>query len=150
MHIRSTAEYCSTIFHSSLSEKLSRKIESIQKTSLKVILGEMYVSYEAALEMCGLEALHSRRENRCLQFGMKCLTRKTLGELFPLNPKTDTHNVRRREKFKVNPARTEFYKKSAIPYIQRKLNKHYEQLEIIKKARTKKSSALLRLNRVTD
>ena len=68
MHIRSTAEYCSTIFHSSLSEKLSRKIESIQKTSLKVILGEMYVSYEAALEMCGLETLQSGRENMCLQF----------------------------------------------------------------------------------
>jgi hypothetical protein len=33
MHIRSTAEYCSIIFQSSLSEKLSRKIESIQKTS---------------------------------------------------------------------------------------------------------------------
>ena len=34
----------------------SEQIERIQKTCLKVILGEMNVSYEAALEMCGIDA----------------------------------------------------------------------------------------------
>ena len=42
--IRSLTEYCSTLFHSSLRKKLSNKIEAIQKTCLKVILGVMYVS----------------------------------------------------------------------------------------------------------
>ena len=55
---RSQTEYCSTVFHSSLSQKLSNKLESIQRTSLKVILGVMYVDYESALEMCGLVSLH--------------------------------------------------------------------------------------------
>ena len=64
VYIRSQTEYCSTVFHSSLTEKLSKKIESIQKTSLKVILGDNYISYEAAMEMCGLESLSQRRENR--------------------------------------------------------------------------------------
>ena len=41
MFIRSTAEYCSTVFHSNLTERLSNKIESIQKTSLKIILGQI-------------------------------------------------------------------------------------------------------------
>ena len=50
--IRSLTEYCSTIFHISLSQKLSNKIEAIQKTCLKVILGVMYVNYTLALEIC--------------------------------------------------------------------------------------------------
>ena len=58
--IRSQTEYCSIVFHSSLSQKISNKLESIQRTSLKVILGVMYVDYESALEMCGLVTLHER------------------------------------------------------------------------------------------
>ena len=43
--IRSQTEYCSTVFHSSLTQKLTNKLESIQRTSLKVIKSEMYVDY---------------------------------------------------------------------------------------------------------
>ena len=66
--IRSITEHCSTEFHTSLTQKLSNTIQAIQKASLRVILGVMYVSYEAALEMCGLLTLHERREHRSLQF----------------------------------------------------------------------------------
>ena len=52
MHIRSLTEYCSTVCHSSLTQKLSNKIEAIQKTCLRVILGVMYVDYNAALDIC--------------------------------------------------------------------------------------------------
>ena len=62
LYIRSIAEYCSVAYHSSLNQAQSDKIERIQKTCLRVILGEMYVSYEAALEMCGLQTLSG--ENR--------------------------------------------------------------------------------------
>ena len=78
------------------------------------------------------------------------MARQTLSELFPFNPTTDTHNIRVREKFKVNTARIEFYKKSAIPYIQRKLDKHFEHLEKIKKSKTKKAIALLKLRGTND
>ena len=61
LYIRSVVEYCSVVFHSSLSQELSQKLERIQKTCLRVILGEMYVSYEGALEMCGLQNLSQRR-----------------------------------------------------------------------------------------
>ena len=60
LFIRSVTEYCAVVFHSSLTLQQSEKIEKIQKTSLKVILGEMYVSYTAALEMCGLDSLSER------------------------------------------------------------------------------------------
>ena len=59
-YIRSLTEYCSVAFHSSLTVEQSNKIERIQKTSLKVILGEMYVDYPSALEMTGLDLLSAR------------------------------------------------------------------------------------------
>ena len=64
LFIRSVTEYCSVAFHSSLTHQQSDKLEKIQKTCLKVIMGEMYVGYSAALEMCGLEILSERRERK--------------------------------------------------------------------------------------
>ena len=112
-----------------------KNIESIQKTSLKVILGDNYNSYEAAMEMCGLESLSQRRENRCLKFGIWC-SRNT-NAIFPCNPTTDTHNIRKRKFYKVNSSRREIYKKSANPYIQRKLNDHMAKMDKLSKARKK-------------
>ena len=49
-------------FHSSLTQQQSNKLEKIQKTSLRVILGDMYVDYAAALEMCGIQTLSESTE----------------------------------------------------------------------------------------
>ena len=127
IYIRSLTEYCSTVFHISLTLKLINKIEAIQKTCLRVILGVMYVDYNSALEMCGIDSLHMRREHRSLQFALKCTKHLLNQKLFPLNPSIDTHEVRNREKYKVNGSRTEDYRKSTIPFLQRKLNEHIQQ-----------------------
>jgi hypothetical protein len=132
LHIRSITEYCSTAFHSSLTQKLSNKIEAIQKTCLRVILGVMYVDYSSALEMCGLETLYTRRENRSLRFAIKSTKHPTNRDMFPPNPSEDSHLVRNREHFKVNMCRTEKYKKSAVPVLQRRLNTHMDKLKEIK------------------
>ena len=94
LFIRSVTEYCAVVFHSSLTLQQSEKIEKIQKTCLKVILGEMYVSYEAALEMCGLDRLSDRREQRCLDFSLKSIKHARNRRLFPHNPSTSQHFVR--------------------------------------------------------
>ena len=106
--IRSLTEYCSVAFHSSLTVGQATDIERIQKTCLKVILGENYVSYQAALEMTGLQTLYDRREDH---------------QIFPRN-ENNIKQIRNQELFKVNFARTEQYRKSAIPFCQRKLNEH--------------------------
>ena len=65
LHIRSLTEYCSTAFHSSLSLRLSNKLEAIQKTS---ILDVMYIDYTSALEMCSLKTLNQvviEQTNHC-------------------------------------------------------------------------------------
>ena len=125
LFIRSCTEYCSVVFHSRLSGEQSASIERIQKTCLKIILNESYVSYEAALEMTGLETLHYRREQRCLDFSLKCLDHPRNSRLFPFNTAADEVNVRQKETVIVNWARTETYRMSALPYCQRLMNKHF-------------------------
>ena len=49
--------------------------------------------------------------------------------MFPLNPTTDTHLIRHREKYKVNKCHSEYYLKSAIPFLQRKLNTYSDSLK---------------------
>ena len=70
LFIRSIAEYSSVAFHSSLTKEESakiEKIEKIQKTCLKVILGDMFIDYASALEMTGLQILADRRQARCYE-----------------------------------------------------------------------------------
>jgi hypothetical protein len=78
LFIRSLTEYCSVVWHSSLTLEDINMLERVQKICLKVILGEMYVNYEAALEMCNIQTLYKRREDRCLNFEKKMF--KTLGK----------------------------------------------------------------------
>ena len=119
--IRSVVEYCSVVFHSRLTIEQSNKLERIQRTCLKVILGEKYESYNSALEMCSLETLYLRREKRCLDFSLKSVKQPNR-ILFPLNT---FKNGQTKEKFIVNWARTETYRNSTIPYCQRLLNRHF-------------------------
>ena len=123
LYIRSLAEYCSVVFHSSLTIELSNKLERIQKTALKIILGDMYMDYSAALEMSGLDTLLTRRTKRCLDFAKKCTKHWKNSRLFPLNTNQQAIQVRNHEKYKVNFARTSTYQQSTIPYCQRLLNK---------------------------
>ena len=127
LFIRSVAEYCSVSFHSSLTDEQSRKLEGIQRTSLKVILGDEYESYHTALDILGLESLEIRRQKRCLDFSLKCLKHPRNKGLFPRNIDNNNHNVRFHEQFKVNFAKTSSYQKSAIPYCQRLLNEHFSE-----------------------
>ena len=128
LHIRSLTEYCSAAFHSSLTFEQNRKLESIQKTALRVIMGQNYVSYEEALETTGLVTLNARRDERCLKFGLKAVKNKQSSNMFPVKDVEGRKTLRDREVFHVNFAHTEAYKQSAIPTIQRMLNTHMETL----------------------
>ena len=120
-----SSEYCSVAFHSSLTVEHNNKIERIQKTSLKVILSEMYVDYPSALEMTGLDSLSARRVKKCLNFSLKCLKHERNQKLFPLNPNAGMFNVRNSEVFTVNFAGSSTYRDCAIPFCQRLLNNHF-------------------------
>ena len=128
LFIRSRAEYLSVVWHSSLTAEQTNKIENIQRTSLKIILGDNYVDYPAALEMTALDELFLRRQRRCLAFSKNSLKYPIGQALFPRNP-DHSQNVRTREKYLVNFAHTENYKNSAVPYCQNMLNADHRERE---------------------
>ena len=125
LYIRSIAEYCSVAFHSSITIEDSEKLERIQKTCLRVILGDMYIDYHSALEMSGLDTLYNRREKRCLDFSLKCVKHTRNSRMFPLNDAASGQDTRQTDMFKVNFASTSTYQDSTIPYCQKLLNMHF-------------------------
>ena len=117
LFIRSVCEYSSAVFHTSLSLELSEKIEAIQKTVLKIILAAKYVDYQTSLQYFSIDTLYQRRANHMEQFAIKCTEDQFNPSMFPKN-----QNVRGKEVFHVNFARTNQYMKSTIPQCQRILN----------------------------
>jgi hypothetical protein len=125
LYIRSLLEYCSVVWHSTLTVEQSNDIESVQKLCLKITLGSQYEGYEHALKYCGLESLIDRRQQKCLQYGLKSLLHPVHCSMFPVNPQPSEQpsaNTRSKEHFTVNWAKSESYRMSAIPNIQRMLN----------------------------
>ena len=76
-----------------------------------------------ALGLCGLQTLQERRVKRCLTFALNCTKHEKNKRMFPVN-EAYNNPVRNSEPYLVNFAGTETYKKCAIPYCQRLLNKH--------------------------
>ena len=135
LFVRSLLEDCCVVWHSTLTKEQEDDIEQVQRVCLRVILQDSWCGYDAALEMTSLETLTDRREAHCLQFAGKCLKHKKHKSLFPLNNPNATipkngHplDLRYTEKYTVNHAKTERYRQSTIPYMQRMLNKlDYEE-----------------------
>ena len=77
LYVRSLLEYCSVVWHSTLTGEMSQNLENVQKLCLKVIMGHQYNGYQNALEFCGLSSLSDRRKEKCLKFGLKSLLQPT-------------------------------------------------------------------------
>ena len=74
-----------------------------------------------------MEKLKTRREKLCLDFAKKCLRNSKVKSMFPVNEWK--RSLRNQNKYLVNFASTERYKKSAIPYMQNLLNDSEEVKE---------------------
>ena len=83
---------------------------------------------EALLRLNHLSSLFSRRENRAIDFGKKCVKHPSLKHIFTLNTAVfkDPHSVRTHEMYHVNHCRTSVYQNTAIPAIQRRLNQYFK------------------------
>ena len=124
LYVRSILEHSATVWHSSLTEENKNDLERVQKTALKVILGDQYKSYENALNLLNFETLSDRREKLCLTFALRSSKHPKMGKMFPLNDKTHNMGIRKQQKFKVQNAHTDRLKDSAIIYMQNLLNDH--------------------------
>ena len=124
--VRGVLEYCSTVWHSSLTVNDSNDIERVQKAAMRLIMGTKYQGYKEALKDMSLDSLEERRKKMALNFVKKSLKQKTFSRLFP--PTSNNHLMRKRnpEKYAVNSAKTERYRRSAVPFLQRLLNEDYD------------------------
>ena len=120
--VRSTLEFSAPVFHSSLTQTQSAKIEMVQKKALAIVLGQAYTNYEAALLYFTMERLDIRREKLCLSFAIKCTKSQRHQSIFPLNP-SQRQNMRNRKTYMEPHCNTSRYYKRAIPHLARLLNK---------------------------
>ena len=121
-YIRSILEQSCTVWNSGLTEENVKDIERVQKSALKLILAEKYLSYENALNILELETLADRRKILCLKFAKKCLNNEKMKSFLTENRKKHEMKTRKEEKFNVNHARTTRLMNSPIIYMQRLLN----------------------------
>ena len=122
LQIRSKLEQSAVLWHSSITQKCQNNLERVQKSALKIILGDNYVSYDNALKVLKLQSLKERREELCIKFADKCLQVPKLSRMFPRNLHGHDMKKRSSECFQVKRGLTNRLRNSAIPYMQRLLN----------------------------
>ena len=123
-YIRNILEQSCAVWHSSLTIENSEDLERVQKSAVRIILGSDYKGYDDARIKVNLDALEERREYICKNFAKKSIKSENVrsNEIFKEREKIHSMKTRNEECFEVNYAKTERYKKSAIPYMQKLLN----------------------------
>ena len=76
LFIRSVLEQSCVVLNSYLTEENIQDLERIQKSAVRIILGNNYKDYESALLKVDLETLGNRRKDLCLKFARSCLKNK--------------------------------------------------------------------------
>ena len=71
----------------------------MQKTALKVILGDRFQTYKNALLLLDIETLSERRDKLCLNFALKSSKHPKTRHMFPLNKKEHVMGTRNQEKY---------------------------------------------------
>ena len=119
---RSVLEQSCVVWGHSLTQENKDDLERTQKTFAKMVLKEKFKNYENAQIILNLDSLEQRRNLLYLKFAKSGLKNKNLNDLFPTNNKEHKMNTRSNEKFKVQFANTERFKKSSIITMQKMLN----------------------------
>jgi len=122
LYVRSVLEHSSVVWHSSLTDENSEDLERVQKSAMKIILGNKYMDYRSALNYLQLDNLHDRRQELCERFAQKCLKNENTKNMFPLSKNQHTMKMRNSEKYHVQFAKTSRLKNSPIIYMQNLLN----------------------------
>jgi hypothetical protein len=112
------------VWFSSISNEEREDIEQVQRVVCKVILKEECTNYNDALKTLNLQTLNDRRQLLAKRFASKCAKSEKCSDLFPLYP--SSAYLRNNEKYKVKFARTSRLKDSAIPAMQKLLNRQKE------------------------
>ena len=94
LFVRSHLEQSATVWHSSLTVENSTDLERVQKSAVKIILGNQYNGYENSLLKLNMEKLIDRRKQLCLNFAKKCVKNPKTKYMFPRNAKKHGINIK--------------------------------------------------------
>ena len=122
LYVRSVLEHSSVVWHSSLTDENSDDLERIQKSAMKIILGNKYKDYLSALNYLQLDKLKDRRKELCQRFALKCMKMEKTKNMFSLSKKEHIMKLRNSEKYHVQFAKTSRLQNSPIIYMQNLLN----------------------------
>ena len=125
--VRGNLEYCSTVWHSGLTEPDTKDIERIQKAAVRIFMRNKYQGYEEALKFLKLDSLKERRIKMALNFAKRSLKLEHFSKLLPKNGSKHMMSMRNPERFVVNSSNTERHRRSAVPFLQRLLNQDYSR-----------------------
>ena len=110
------------LWHFSITKKLSRNIENVQKSCLFLILGQVATTeYYCNLALLNLDLLSERRVKLCTQFAKKTFKHPQHGKMFTKNDNRTTYLGGKRNVI-VPTAKTARYDRSSIPSLARILN----------------------------
>ena len=113
-------DYCSNVFHSSLTLSQTVVLERLQAKALKAIYG-YEPSYSQLIEKSGLTTLRARREHREMVFARKCAVSERFGHWFP--ERTVVRENRDTLRFEEKFARTHRCYNSPLYNMRRRLNR---------------------------
>ena len=132
--LRPLTEYAAPLWHSGLSETDRKKIETLQKKALGIIVGIKYIdnkryymvnneplSYENALNELGLNSLEQRREILTSKFALQTMKNEKHKNLFQ-EKEYHARNMRNKPRVKELNCNTKRYYNSTVPYMSRILN----------------------------
>ena len=122
--VRSHLEKSATVWHSSLTEKNKNDLERVQKTAVKIILGNQNLSYKQGLLKLDIDYLSTRREKLCLDFAIKSTKNPKLKHMFP--KLKNAKQTRKSKAYFVQHANTKRLKQSSIIYMQNLLNNQHK------------------------
>ena len=128
--VRSILETSCVVWHSSLTMQHRAALERIQKSACRIMLKNSYESYDQALTDLNMDTLEVRRRKLCIKFAKSCLKHEKFRSMFPVNKSSHKMDKKHgKNKFFETKCKTERYKKSSIPFMQRILNEENRTLE---------------------
>ena len=115
-------DYCSNVFHSSLTLSQTIVLERLQAKALKAIYG-YDPSYRELMEKAQLTTLRARREDREGKFALKCAGSVRFAKWFPLRDRETNMEARRINRYEEKYARTTRCYNSPVFSLRRRLNR---------------------------
>ena len=129
--IRCKLEQSAAVWSSGLTQKNVCDLERVQKCAVRIIFGKPYESYTETLKELNIMRLSERRELICLKFAKNSLRLHNFKQLFPMHKTDHDMKTRQKEEFKVSMSHGKRYAVSAIPSMQKLLNKDRKKQKML-------------------